>query len=106
MLYEGIPMGKVGVTGGIGSGKSVVCNLFKCLDIPVFDADAAGRLLLSEDKNVIEKVKTIFGDAIIINGKPDRKKIAEIVFKDAEKLAKLNAIIHPAVREKFAAWAS
>jgi dephospho-CoA kinase len=97
---------KVGVTGGIGGGKSIVCNLFNVLGVPVFDADEAGRRLLAEDSGVIEKVATIFGEGVITSGKPDRRKIAEIVFEDKEKLAQLNAVIHPAVREKFAAWAA
>ena len=95
---------KVGVTGGIGSGKSTVCEIFKCLGIPVFNADAAGRELLAEDTEVIEKVKTIFGEGVLLNGKPDRKKIAEIVFGEPEKLKQLNAVIHPAVRAKFNNW--
>jgi dephospho-CoA kinase len=95
---------KVGVTGGIGSGKSTVCKLFKCLEVPVFDADETGRILLAEDAEVITEVKNIFGETIIVNGKPDRKKIAEIVFADKKKLARLNAVIHPAVRKNFTAW--
>ena len=95
---------KVGVTGGIGSGKSTVCNLFKCLDVPVFNADEAGRRLLAEDHTVIEQIKNIFGEEIIRNRKPDRKKIAELVFSNTEKLTKLNSVIHPAVRKKFNNW--
>ncbi len=95
---------KVGVTGGIGSGKSTVCQLFKCLEIPVFNADETGRNLLAENAEVIEKVQHIFGATVIVNGKPDRKKIAAIVFNSPEKLAELNAIIHPAVRKYYAAW--
>jgi dephospho-CoA kinase len=97
---------KVGITGGIGSGKSTVCNLFKCLEIPVFNADEIGRSLLSEDRNVIEDVTGVFGKEILYEGKPDRKKIAEIVFINPEKLKQLNAIIHPAVRKHFNEWMS
>jgi dephospho-CoA kinase len=97
---------KVGLTGGIGSGKSTVCNLFKCLEVPVFNADEAGRRLLSEDKDVIGQVQHIFGQEVLVGGKPDRKKIAEIVFNSPEKLAQLNAVIHPAVRKSFNTWAS
>lgn len=95
---------KVGLTGGIGSGKSTVCSLFKCLEIPVFNADEAGRKLLSENSEVIEQVQHIFGQEIIVNGKPDRKKLAQIVFNSPEKLAQLNAVIHPAVRKNFNEW--
>jgi len=95
---------KVGVTGGIGSGKSTICKLFKCLEIPVFNADETGRNLLAEDAAVIEQVATIFGQEVLINGKPDRRRIAEIVFTNPEKLSKLNAVIHPAVRNTFNKW--
>jgi dephospho-CoA kinase len=95
---------KVGVTGGIGSGKSTVCHLFNCLEIPIFNADETGRRLLTEDSGVISQVKNLFGGEIFIHGKPDRKKIAEIVFINPGKLMELNAIIHPAVRKKFDEW--
>ncbi len=97
---------KIGITGGIGSGKSTVCKLFQCLEVPVFNADEAGRDLLAEDSSVIKKVIEIFGDTIITGQKPDRKKMAEIVFKNPEKLAELTAVIHPAVRSKFNEWVS
>jgi dephospho-CoA kinase len=97
---------KVGVTGGIGSGKSTVCGLFKCLEIPVFNADEAGRNLLAGDSYVIQQVKNIFGEGIMVEGKPARKKIAEIAFNNPGKLAQLNSVIHPAVRKKFNEWAA
>ena len=97
---------KVGVTGGIGSGKSTVSKLFTCLEIPVFNADEAGRNLLNNDPQTIEEVTKLFGKEIIKDGKPDRKKIAELVFKNPENLAKLNSVIHPAVRRKFNEWAT
>jgi dephospho-CoA kinase len=96
---------KVGVTGGIGSGKSTVCAIFKCLEVPVFNADETGRRLLSEDSDVIGQVQHIFGKEVLVGGKPDRQKIAEIVFTDPEKLAQLNVVIHPAVRKSFNDWA-
>jgi dephospho-CoA kinase len=95
---------KVGVTGGIGSGKSTVCKILECLGVPVFRADEEGRRLLSEDKEIQKKVAALFGNTILTNGKPDRKKIAAIVFADEGKLKQLNAIIHPAVKASFANW--
>jgi dephospho-CoA kinase len=95
---------KVGITGGIGSGKSTICQLFKCLEIPAFSADEVGRNLLDADETVIEQIKNIFGEDVLVNGKPDRKKIGGIVFNNPEKLAQLNAIIHPAVRRKYHEW--
>jgi dephospho-CoA kinase len=95
---------RIGVTGGIGSGKSTVCTIFKCLEIPVFNADEEGRRLLSENADVIKEVQHIFRDEVLTNGKPDRKKLAAIVFNNAGMLEKLNSIIHPAVRKKFNDW--
>lgn len=97
---------KLGITGGIGSGKSVVCTIFKCLGIPVFRADDEGRRLLNEDTVVKNEVVKLFGPSVIINGQPDRKKIASLVFADKEKLLQLNSIIHPAVRSSFEHWLS
>jgi len=97
---------KVGITGGIGSGKSTVCRIFESLGVPVFSADDAGRRLLTEDKEVHKKIIALFGEQIIVNGQPDRKKIAEFVFNDTEKLEQLNAIIHPAVRAAVETWAT
>ena len=95
---------KLGVTGGIGSGKTTVCKIFECIGIPVFHADNEGRRVLNEDKEVQQKVVYLFGPSILTQGKPDRKKIASIVFGDSEKLTQLNAIIHPEVRKSFAMW--
>ena len=87
---------KVGITGGIGSGKSIVCQVFSTLGIPVFRADDAARYLLETDIDVIVKVKALLGDSIYVNALPDRAAIAAIVFKDPSKLTQLNAILHPA----------
>jgi dephospho-CoA kinase len=96
---------KIGITGGIGSGKSVVCHIFSLLGVPVFNSDLEGRSILENDSRVIASVKTIFGaDAYSADGEPDRKKIAALAFSDAEKLKKLNAVIHPAVNERFSVW--
>jgi|SRR5581483_4144098 len=95
---------KVGVTGGIGSGKSSVCKIFECLGVPVFRADDEGRRLLSEDADVQKKVVDLFGNSVLISGKLDRKKIASVVFNDEKKLVQLNSVIHPAVRNSFLNW--
>ncbi len=88
---------KVGVTGGIGSGKSVVCRVFTTLGIPVFNADDAGKYLMANDATVIASVKTLLGNGVYINNQPNRKLIADAVFKNPALLSQLNAIIHPAV---------
>lgn len=99
-------MYKVGVTGGIGSGKSTVCNIFESLGIPIFKADEEGRRLLNEDEKVQQQVVSIIGPQAVVNGKPDRKFISSVVFHDPKKLEELNAIIHPRVRQSAAEWAN
>ena len=95
---------RIGITGGIGSGKSTVCRIFECLGIPVFSSDDEGRRLLSEDSIVVSEVKKLFGESVMKDGKPDRTKIAEAVFRKSSLLQKLNEIIHPAVRKGFEEW--
>ena len=98
---------KVGITGGIGSGKSTVCRLFELMGIPVFYADASGKYLLESEEAVKSEVKALFGpQAYTAAGKPDRKWIADVVFKDNAKLESLNQIIHPAVKRAFEDWSS
>ena len=94
----------VGLTGGIGSGKTTIAGFFRDLGVPVYIADDAGKRLLATSEAIREKVVAIFG-ADAYNGKdPNRSFIAEQVFNDSEKLSKLNAIIHPAVQDDFKAW--
>jgi dephospho-CoA kinase len=99
-------MFKAGVTGGIGSGKSTVCRIFESLGIPIFRADEESRRLLDEDEEVKKSVAALFKEPVFINNKPDRKKIASLVFNTPDKLKELNAIIHPKVRDAVAAWAN
>lgn len=87
---------KVGVTGGIGAGKSVVCRVFQTLGIPVFDADSTAKWLMENDERLIASVKELFGEGIYVNGIPDRQQIAAVVFEQPEKLKQLNELVHPA----------
>jgi dephospho-CoA kinase len=87
---------KVGITGGIGSGKSTVCQVFKTLGIPVLYADEVGRYLMDKDAMVIDSIKMLFGNDIYQAGILDRERIANTVFQKPEILEQLNAIIHPA----------
>lgn len=96
----------VGLTGGIGSGKTTVCEVLRVLGIPIFDADGAGKRLLAEDPMLRAAVTERFGAAIYADGVLDRKALAAIVFNDAAALADLNALVHPAVRRAFRAWAT
>lgn len=95
---------KVGITGGIGSGKTIVCRVFETLGIPVFYADDAARYLMENDAALVSSIKALFGEDIYNNGKPDREKIAAIVFADKEKLNQLNALVHPATIRYARQW--
>lgn len=97
---------KVGITGGIGSGKSVVCRVFATLGIPVFNADLAARHLLETDEDLKQQVKSLLGDDSYNAALPDRAKIASIVFNDPAKLTELNALIHPATISYGEQWMS
>lgn len=96
---------RVGITGGIGSGKTTVCRIFEQLEIPVYYADDRARALMTEDKVLVEKIKRLFGQqAYFEDGTLDRKYIGNIVFQDKTKLEKLNGIVHPAVFEDVKRW--
>lgn len=94
----------IGITGGIGSGKTTVCEIIRSLGFPVFNSDLAARECLMEDEAVRNEISRVFGESLIVNGKPDRIKLAEIVFSSKEKLEQLNAIIHPKVKSRFLEW--
>lgn len=96
---------KVGVTGGIGSGKSTVCRIFSVLGVPVFSSDEVGKRLLTEDAHVRAALIGAFGEAVFVEGVLDRKALGRLVFNDPAALQRLNAIVHPAVRQAFARWA-
>ncbi len=95
---------KVGLTGGIGSGKSTVANIFRVLGIPVFDADTAAKTIMNEDEALKQQVTELFGTQSYINGQLDRKYIAGIVFSNAFKLEQLNAVVHPATIAAAERW--
>lgn len=96
---------KIGVTGGIGSGKTTVCKLFELLGIPVYYADIESKKLLDTDMLVKERILKVFGNAVLGNsGLVNRKKLAEIVFNNKAELEKLNAILHPAVGLHLEEW--
>ena len=93
----------IGLTGGIGSGKTTVANYFIEKGIPVYIADDEARKI-TDSKKVTSKIKKIFGNEVIENDKVNRASLASIVFNDKEKLAQLNAIIHPEVKKHFEKW--
>lgn len=95
---------KIGITGGIGSGKSIVSNIFKVLGIAVFDADFAAKQIMNENKIVQQHLIDAFGESVFLNNELNKKYLANIVFNDAYQLEKLNAIVHPATIEAGNQW--
>ena len=96
---------KVGITGGIGSGKTTVCQIFETLGIPVYYADDRAKALMVEDEKLISDIKNIFGEAAYLpDGELNRKHIADIAFHNPLKLKELNAVVHPAVLEDGNRW--
>ncbi|KGO86725.1 dephospho-CoA kinase [Flavobacterium rivuli WB 3.3-2 = DSM 21788] len=93
----------IGLTGGIGSGKSTIAGYFAALDIPVYIADDEAKKILFMP-HVVKELIAIFGNDILTEGIPDKAKIAALVFNNPEQLAKLNSIIHPKVAEHFKDW--
>lgn len=98
-------MMKVGITGGIGSGKSTVCRLFALRGVAVYDSDAGAKRLMTADPDLRARISARFGAEAYSEGELNRAYLAGKVFSDAQALADLNAIVHPAVRVDFAAWA-
>ncbi len=96
---------KVGLTGGIGSGKTLVSEIFIRLGIPIFNADNESKSILNTDKEVIQQIINNFGDLYTENG-INREKLASIIFNDQVALETINSIIHPKVREYFHRWAA
>ncbi|MFB6258177.1 MAG: dephospho-CoA kinase, partial [Flavobacteriales bacterium] len=97
-------MKRIGLTGGIGSGKSTIARAFEVLGAPVFKADLEGKRALNEDPELINAVKERFGKNLYGSDGLDREKMARMVFKDPQKLEELNGLVHPKVRERFNAW--
>lgn len=98
-------MYKVGVTGGIGSGKSVVCNMLRERGVAVYNCDIRAKELMSADEVIAKQLVERFGPETFVDGELNRAYLAERVFCNAEELAALNAIVHPRVVEDFEQWA-
>lgn len=95
---------RIGLTGGLGSGKSTVAHIFEVLGVPVYYADSASKRLMDDNEIVKAAVEKAFGEKVYPGGKLDRKYLADIVFKDEGKLALLNSIVHPATLEDADQW--
>jgi len=95
---------KVGLTGGIGSGKSTVAKIFEILGIPVYYADAAAKQIMNEDKVLKDRIIQHFGAESYVDQKLNRAHLSASVFNDAEKLSLLNSIVHPATIAHAETW--
>lgn len=100
------PCALVGVTGGIGSGKSLICKIFNCLGAPVYNADHRAKWLMNNDNALKKNIKAEFGSGSFTpDGLLDRSYLAKKVFNNEEQLQKLNSLVHPAVGKDFTDWA-
>ena len=95
---------KIGLTGGIGSGKSFVSRIFKTLGIPVYDSDQEAKRLMMESEELVQGIKNIFGTKAYNGEHLNRTYISEQIFTDKQLLSSLNGIVHPAVHEDFMNW--
>jgi len=98
------PALKLGVTGGIGSGKTTVCRIFNVLGIPVFDADKVAKQIMDTDKSMMLRLNSIAGKDLYSSGALNRTELAKLIFNDTSLLAKVNALVHPAIYDHFKRW--
>ena len=96
---------KVGITGGIGSGKTIICKIFNRLGVPFYASDIEAKYIISNNAQVKQAIQKFFGAEVYDSqGNLERKKVAELVFSDKSKLEKLNSIVHPEVQRHFQHW--
>lgn len=95
---------KLGVTGGIGSGKTTVCKVFTVLGIPVFSADIEAKRILDSNRDLQKKINALAGHDLFTSGQIDRPELARLIFNDKHLLEKVNSIIHPVVFRYFRKW--
>jgi dephospho-CoA kinase len=101
ILKQGL---KLGVTGGIGSGKTTVCRVFEVLGIPVYSADEEARKIQDTDRELIDKINSLAGKDLYSTGKLDRPELARLIFNNKDLLEKVNSLIHPVVFRNFRKW--
>lgn len=97
---------KIGITGGIGSGKSTVCQIFELLLIPVYSADREAKNLMVRNKNLKREIIKLLGKESYRNGELNRTFIAFRIFNDKDLLTKMNSIVHPVVKKDFIKWST
>ncbi len=96
---------QIGITGGIGSGKTLVSKIFACLGIPVYDADSHAKELMTTDGILVSQIKKEFGDlSYLSDGTLNRKYLSEVVFNKQDRLDVLNKLVHPRVGENYTQW--
>ncbi len=95
---------QIGITGGIGSGKSFVCNIFRHLGVPVYDADTRAKQLMNTDTELKHSLIAVFGEETYNEAGLNRAYLADKVFNDSDKVKELNAIVHPAVGNDYKDW--
>lgn len=95
---------KLGITGGIGSGKTSVCRVFNVLGIPFFSADPEAKLIMENDESIIRRINSIAGKDLYSAGSLDRMELAKLIFNDNSLLGKVNSLVHPVVFEHFRQW--
>ncbi len=95
---------KIGITGGIGSGKSTICKIFETLEIPIYYADISAAVIVNKNLQVKSQLTAKFGEDLYEFGMLDRKKLSSIIFNNSEALAFVNSLIHPAVKLDYENW--
>ncbi len=95
---------QMGITGGIGAGKSIVSKIFSTLGVPVYNADDNAKILMNSDPSLISEIQKLFGSEAYVGGSLNRTLLAQKAFRDKTLLAKLNAVVHPAVARDYTNW--
>jgi len=97
-------MTKVAITGGIGSGKSIVCKILETLGYPVYYSDKRAKILIDTSPSIKKTLKELYGQDIYLKEHINKKKLADIIFKSKKELTKVNSIVHPEVENDFKKW--
>lgn len=95
---------QVGITGGIGAGKSIICRVFEVLGIPVYDADTRAKALMKTDRALISSIREAFGEEAYLGEEVNRTHLAKVAFERPEMLERLNALVHPRVGADYERW--
>ena len=96
---------RLGITGGIGSGKSFFSSSLKERGVPVFDSDSEAKKLMVADPVIVSSLKSLLGDEVYIDGKLNKQLLAGYIFSSPDNAHKVNAIVHPCVKQAFLSWA-